>query len=70
MQNLISLFTTIFVTENKAPNKTFGPKREEMVTSWREVHNEELIHLHFFLNIIRTMTSVVMRWEGNVAQME
>jgi hypothetical protein len=31
--------------ENRVLRRIFGPKREEMVRSWRRLHNEELYNL-------------------------
>jgi hypothetical protein len=33
--------------------KIFGPKRDEVSGEWRKLHNEELNHIYFSLNIVR-----------------
>jgi hypothetical protein len=47
--------------ENRAPRRIFGQKRK--------LHNEELHNLYSSPNIIRTLKSMRMRWEGHVARM-
>jgi hypothetical protein len=49
------------VSENRMLKRIFGPKREEVVGSWRRLHNEELHNLHTVLNIIRVIKSKRMR---------
>jgi len=49
--------------------RIFGHKREEVVGSWRRLHDEELHDLYASLNIIRVMKSRRMRWMGHVAHM-
>jgi hypothetical protein len=46
----------------------FGPKRDEMVGGWRELHNEELHNFYSPADIIKIMKSRRMRWAGNVAR--
>jgi hypothetical protein len=38
------------VFENRMLRRTFGPKRDSIIGSWRKVHNEEL---HIFLLFAR-----------------
>jgi hypothetical protein len=49
--------------------RIFGHKREEVVGSWRRLHDEELHDLYASLSIIRVMKSRRMRWMGHVAHM-
>jgi hypothetical protein len=35
--------------------KILGPKRDELTSSWRTLHNEELYDLYFSPNIIRAI---------------
>ena len=39
-----------------------GPKREEVKTEWRKLHNEELNDLYSLPNIIRVIKSRRIRW--------
>jgi hypothetical protein len=55
------------VFENKVLRRIFGPKRDEVMGGWRELHNEELHGLYSSPSIIRLMKSRRMRWEGHVA---
>jgi len=47
----------------------FGPKRDEVTREWRKLHNEELNDLYSSPNIVRVITSGIMRWTGYVARM-
>jgi hypothetical protein len=49
--------------------RIFGPKRDEVIGGWRELHNEELHNLYCSPSIIRIMNSRTMRWMGHVARM-
>jgi hypothetical protein len=57
------------VFENRVLRRIFGPKRNEMVGSWRKLHNEELYNLYCSPSIIRMIKSRRMRWAGHVAYM-
>jgi len=57
------------VFENRMVRRIFGHKREEVVGSWRRLHDEELHDLYASLSIIRVMKSRRMRWMGHVAHM-
>jgi hypothetical protein len=48
--------------------RIFGPKRDEIIGGWRELHNEELHNLYSSANIIRIIKSRRMRWAGHVAR--
>jgi hypothetical protein len=41
--------------ENRVLRRIFGPKRDEIIGSWRKLHNEDLQHFYTSLDIIRTM---------------
>jgi hypothetical protein len=55
------------VFENRVLRRIFGPKREEVAGGWRRLHSEELHNLYASLNIIRTIKSMRVRWEGHIA---
>jgi hypothetical protein len=38
--------------KNRLLRRIFGPKREEVATGWRRLHNEELHNLYTSLSII------------------
>jgi hypothetical protein len=40
------------VFENRVLRRIFGPKRDEMVGSWRKLHNKEVNNLYISTNII------------------
>jgi hypothetical protein len=56
------------VFENRVLKRIFGPNRQEVVGSWRRLHNEELYNLHASPNIIRVIKSK-KRWVRHVAHM-
>ena len=49
--------------------RIFGPKRDEVTSEWRKLHNEEPNDLHSSPNIVRVIKSIRMRWAGHVARM-
>jgi hypothetical protein len=57
------------VFENRVLRRIFGPKRDEVAGSWRELHNEELHSLYSLSSIIRMIMSRRMRWAGHIARM-
>jgi hypothetical protein len=57
------------VFEDRVLRRIFGPKRDEVVGEWRELHNEELHNLYSSPDIIRQSKSRRMRWAGHVACM-
>jgi hypothetical protein len=59
------------VFENRVLRKIFGPKRDEVIGGWRNLHNEELHNLYCSPSTIRItrMKSRRMRWAGHAARM-
>jgi hypothetical protein len=55
--------------ENRVLGRIFGPKRDEVIGSWRKLHNEELHNLYCSPSIIRIIKPRKMRWAGHVARM-
>jgi hypothetical protein len=55
------------VLENKVLRRIFGPKRDEVMSDWRKLHNEEFCNLYYCPGIIRIINSRRMRWEGHVS---
>jgi hypothetical protein len=58
---------TIF--ENRVLRRIFGPKRDEVIGSWRKMLNEELRNMYSSPSIITMIKSRRMRWAGHVARM-
>jgi hypothetical protein len=48
--------------------RIFGPKKDEIIGSWRTFHNE-LHNLYSSPNVIRKIKSRNVRWAGNEARM-
>jgi hypothetical protein len=57
------------VFENRVLRRIFGPKRDEAMGEWRNLHNEELHILYSSRKIIRHIKSRRLRWAGHVARM-
>jgi hypothetical protein len=57
------------VFENRVLRRIFGPKRDEVIGEWRELHNQELHDLYSSSSIIRIIKSRRIRWVGHVALM-
>jgi hypothetical protein len=55
----------LMVSENRVL-RIFGRKRDEVIGSWRKLHNEELHNLHPSPGVIRMMKSKRMRSAGHV----
>jgi hypothetical protein len=45
------------MVQNRVLRTIFGPKREEVIGSWRKLHNEELYNLYSPPSIIRMIKS-------------
>jgi hypothetical protein len=52
------------VFENRVLRRISDPKRDEVTGVWRKLRNEELHNSYFSPNIIRTIKSRRMRWQG------
>jgi len=57
------------VFENRVLRKIFEPKRVEVTSEWRKLHNKELSDLYSSPDVIRVIKSRRMRWAGHVTQM-
>jgi hypothetical protein len=58
------------VFENRVLRRIFGPKRDEVTSEWRKLHNKEIHDLYSSPSIIRIIKSRSMRWTGHIARME
>ena len=56
------------VSENRVMRRIFIPKRDEVTTEWRKLHNEEL-NDQYSPNKVQVIKSRRMRWAGHVASM-
>jgi hypothetical protein len=57
------------VFENRVLKKMFGPKRDEVIGGWRNMHNEELHNFYSSPSVITMNKSRITRWAGHVARM-
>jgi hypothetical protein len=57
------------VFENRALRGIFGPKRDAIIGSKRNLHNEDFHKLYSSPNVIRIIKSWSMRWVGKVGRM-
>jgi hypothetical protein len=55
------------VFENRVLRRIFGPKKDEMLGSWRKFYNEELHNLQSSPDIIRMVKSRRLRWPGHAS---
>ena len=55
--------------ENMVLRRIFGSRRDEVMGSWRRLHNEELNDVYSSPSIVRVIKSSRMRWAGHVARM-
>jgi hypothetical protein len=46
------------IYENRVLRRMFGPKRDEVTSGWRKLHNEELHDFYFSPSIIRMINSM------------
>jgi hypothetical protein len=56
------------VFENRLLRRIFGPKRDEVTSGWKRLHNKELNNLYCSPNAVRVIKSRRMRWTGHVAR--
>jgi hypothetical protein len=54
--------------ENRVVRRIFGPKREEVTGSWREIRNEKLHNLCSSPDIRTMIRSRRVRWAGYTAR--
>jgi hypothetical protein len=54
------------VFENRVLRKIFGPKRDEVIGGWRELHNEELRDLYSSPSIVKLTNSVALVRERTI----
>jgi hypothetical protein len=57
------------VFENRVLRRIFGPKRDEVTSGWRKLHNEELHGLYCSPSNVTVIKARRMRWAGHVARM-
>jgi hypothetical protein len=57
------------VFENIVLRRVFGPMRDGVIGEWRKLHNEDLNVLYSSHNIVRVITSRIMRWAEHAARM-
>ena len=55
--------------KNRVLRRIFGPKRNEVRSEWRKLHNEELHDFYSSFIIFRVIKLRRMRWVGHVARM-
>jgi hypothetical protein len=57
------------VFENRVLRRSFGLKKDEVIGSWRKLHNVECHKLYSSPSVIRMIKSRRIRWVQNVARM-
>jgi hypothetical protein len=57
------------IFQNRVLRKIFGPKRDEVTTEWRGLHNKELYDLYSSPNTIWAIKPGRMTWAGHVTRM-
>ena len=57
------------VIENRVLRRIFGPKRDEITSEWRKLHDEELNDMDSSPNIVRVIKWRRMRWAEHEACM-
>jgi hypothetical protein len=57
---------TLKESENSVLSRIVGLKRDEIISGWRKLHNEDLHNLYPSPDIITTTNQRRMRWEGHV----
>ena len=60
----------IRVFENSVLRRLFGPKKDEVTSEWRKLHNEKLNDLYSLPNIAWVIKSRKMRLAGHVRKVE
>jgi len=55
------------VFENRALRRIFGPKKKEVVRSWKKLHNKELNCLYFSSRIVTVIKGRTRRGAGHIA---
>jgi hypothetical protein len=55
--------------ENRVLRRIFGPKRDDVIGTWRKLHNEDFYKLYFSVNKVRMTELKRMEWANHVARM-
>jgi hypothetical protein len=64
-----NLDRSIWIFENMVLRRIFGPKRDEVTSGWRKLHNKELNGLYSSPSIVTAIKARWMRWVGHVVRM-
>jgi hypothetical protein len=54
--------------ENRMLMRMFRPKRDEVTTEWKQLHNQKLNDLHSSPNVNRVIKSRRIRWVRHIAR--
>jgi hypothetical protein len=65
-----SLISNLIIFENRALRRIFRKKRNEVIGSWRKLHNKVLQNVYPSPSIIIIIMSMMMRWPGHIACMQ